>query len=44
MILTKSTLADPSNRRDQKAGYISDFYLKKNTEQKQTENRHPNIN
>ena len=38
MILTKSTLADPTGRKDQKAGYISDYYLKKNTEQKKSEN------
>lgn len=31
MILTKSTLADPTGRKDPKAGYISDYYLNKNT-------------
>jgi hypothetical protein len=33
MILTKSTLADPTGRvlKEQKVGYISDYYLKKNT-------------
>ena len=42
MILTKSTLADPAGRKDQKAGYISDYYLNKNTYFKQTENRPSN--